>query len=287
MPVKKKQYRDKKAEAIRSAAKRTASAKKRPVSRVHLNRAMSKLGILTRSRATEAILAGRVRVNGRVVVDPAEQINPDVARIELDEQPTGPAEWRTILLNKPRGVVTTRTDPAGRTTVYDVLKDDGEGLMPIGRLDPATTGLLLLTTDAGLAAWISDPANTVSRLYVVEVRGKVTPEEASQLEAGITIHGARPMELRADSVVLRKASNRESHLTVELRDGKNRQVRRLFEAIGHEVSRLKRVKLAGLELDTLEPGQWRDLTLDEIATAFPAYTASQKKAGRGGRPIET
>ncbi len=273
MPIKKRQYRDRKAEAKKAAQKKAGGTRKRPAPRVHLNRAMSKLGILTRRQATGAILGGRVRVNGRVVLNPAEPINPAVARIEVDEQAAVPSEWRTILLNKPRGVVTTRSDPAGRPTVYDVLKDDGEGLIPVGRLDQATTGLLLLTTDPGLAAWIADPANAVEQLYVVTVRGKVTTEEAAQLEAGITLHGVRSVELRADAVVLRKASNRESHLTVELREGKNRQVRRLFEAVGHELSRLKRVKMAGLELGSLEPGQWRDLTLDEVGHAFPAYAA--------------
>jgi 23S rRNA pseudouridine2605 synthase len=266
--------------------KKAAPKKARPAPRVHLNRAMSKLGILTRSQATEAIMAGRVRVNGRVVVDPAEQINPSVARIEVDEQPAIVSEWRTILFHKPRGVVTTRTDPAGRTTVYDVLKDDGQGLIPIGRLDQASTGLLLLTTDTGLAAWITDPANAVVRLYVVSVRGKVTPEEAAQMEAGITIHGDQPIELRADVVTIRKASNRESHLTVQLREGKNRQVRRLCEALGHEVLRLKRVQIAGIELDALEPGEWRDLTHEEVERAFPHFVSGRNQASRdaGIRP---
>jgi 23S rRNA pseudouridine2605 synthase len=266
-------------------AKRSAKAggKKKPTStgtatRVHLNRAMSKLGILSRSQATEAILEGRVRVDGRVVLDPAAPINPSTARIRVDGQTPPPTEWRTILFNKPRGVVTTRTDPAGRPTVYDVLKEDGYGLIPAGRLDQATSGLLLLTTDTELAAWITDPENAVARLYVVTVRGRVTPEEALQLETGITLHGDGPATLRADAVVLRKASNRESHLTVELREGRNLQVRRLFEAIGHEVTRLKRVRLAGLELDALEPGQWREVGPQEISRAFPAREAGRKGA---------
>lgn len=266
----------------RGRAKRVAKAPRPGVVRVHLNRAMSKLGILSRSQATEAILEGRVRVDGQVVLDPAAPVDPAGARIQVDGKATAPPEWRTVLLNKPRGVVTTRSDPQGRPTVYDVLKENGDGLIPVGRLDQATSGLLLLTTDTDLAAWITDPENAVSRLYVVTVRGKVTPEEVSQLEAGITLHGDRPTELKADAVVLRKASNRESHLTVELREGKNRQVRRLFEAIGHEVTRLKRVKLAGLELAALEPGQWRDVARQEISRAFPSRERV-KKPGRSRR----
>src|SRR4051794_36027024 len=129
-------------------------ARRAAAPRVHLNRAMSKLGILSRSQATEAILEGRVRVDGQVVLNPATPIDPVAARIRVDGVATTPREWRTILLNKPRGVVTTRHDPQGRATVYDVLKEEGEGLIPVGRLDQATSGLLLLTTDTDLAAWI-------------------------------------------------------------------------------------------------------------------------------------
>lgn len=258
--------------------KRGAKTAKAAVTRVHLNRAMSKLGILSRSQATEAILEGRVRVDGRVVVDPAAPIDPASARIQVDGKAAVAAEWRTILLNKPRGVVASRRDAAGRPTVYDLLKEEGEGLIPVGRLDQATSGLLLLTTDADLAEWISEPGNAVPRLYVVTVRGRVTPEKAAQLEAGITVHGERTREFRAAEVILLKASNRESHLTVELRDGEHVQARRLFDAIGHEVTKLKRVKLAGLELGALEPGQWREVGPQEIGKAFPALRVGRKPA---------
>ena len=241
---------------------------------------MSKLGILSRSQATEAILEGRVRVNGRVVLQPAALVDPASARIHVDGLATAASAWRTILLNKPRGVVTTRRDPEGRPTVYDVLKGEGEGLVPVGRLDQATSGLLLLTTDTELAAWITDPKNAVSRLYIVTVRGRITPEQALALQAGVAVGGERSTIVKAGAVVLRKASNRESHLTIELREGQNRQVRRMFDAIGHPVTRLKRVKLAGLELDELEPGQWRDLGHQEINDAFPS-----RRAGRKGGPV--
>jgi len=225
------------------------------MSRVALNRALSKLGILSRTQATGAIRAGRVRVDGRVVVDPAHLIVPERARITVDGEPRAPARWRTILFHKPRGVVTTRRDPDGRRTIYDVLGEDGHDLRAIGRLDLATTGLLLLTTDTQLANWITDPDNGVSRVYVVTVRGEVAAAAVNDLPAA--------------RATLRKASARESHLTVELREGKNRQVRRMFDAIGHEVTRLKRVKLGGLELGALEPGEWRDVTRSELRAAFP------------------
>ncbi len=227
--------------------------------RVPLNRALSKLGILSRAQATEAIRSGRVRVGGRVIDDPSHLVVPERARIAVDDVPQTRMEWRTILLHKPRGVVTTRRDPEGRRTVFDLLGDAGRRLNAVGRLDLATSGLLLLTSDTQFANWITDPANGVPRVYVVTVRGEVTPHARAPIDARIT---------------LRKASARESHLTVELRTGRNREVRRLFEAIGHEVTRLKRVRFGGLELGALEPGEWRVVTREEARAAFPGAVMS-------------
>ena len=221
---------------------------------VPLNRALSKLGVLSRAQATEAILAGRVRVDGRVAGTPTTPVVPEQARIELDGRPVGRAAWRTILLHKPRGVVTTRSDPEGRRTVYDVLGAHGRGLIAVGRLDVATSGLLLLTTDTRLADWLTDPQNEVPRLYVVTVRGRVTDGDVRDLSGTIAI---------------RKASERETHLLVELREGRNRQVRRMFERIGHEVTSLRRVRFGGLDLGALQPGEFREILHKEISRAFP------------------
>jgi len=137
--------------------------------------------------------------------------------------------------------------------VFDLLGDAGRGLVAVGRLDLATTGLLLLTTDTRLANWITDPANAVARVYAVTVRGRVTDEDAARLPAA--------------KALVRKASNRESHLVIELRRGQNREIRNMFLAIGHEVTRLKRVRMAGLELGDLQPGDWREVTREEIRAA--------------------
>jgi 23S rRNA pseudouridine2605 synthase len=221
--------------------------------RVPLSRALSKLGILSRAQAVEAIRAGRVRVDGVVVRNAAMLVVPERALILVDGTERRRAGWRTIVFHKPRGVVTTRRDPDGRRTVFDVLGEDAEGLIAVGRLDLATSGLLLLTSDTRLADWIANPVHEVPRVYAVTVRGRIT---TAQL-AGLT------------GATLRKASARESHLMVELREGRNRQVRRMFDAIGHEVTRLKRVKLGSLELDDLAPGQFRDILRAEISVAFP------------------
>jgi pseudouridine synthase len=225
---------------------------------VSLNRALSKLGILSRAQATEAIRAGRVKIDGQVVTNPATQVVPGRARITVDGTRRVRAAWRAILFHKPRGVVTTRHDPEGRPTIYDVIGPAARGLVAVGRLDLATSGLLLLTTDTRLAHRITDPRNAVPRLYLVTVRGRVVDADAATIDAA--------------SVFVRKASNRETHLTVELRRGRNREVRKLFEAIGHEVTTLKRVRFGGLELGRLLPGEWRAVTQAEVETAFPPRT---------------
>jgi len=237
-------------------------------SRVPLNRALSKLGILSRTEATTAIRLGRVRVNGSVVVDPAMPVVPEQATVEVDGQPRTRDRWRTLLLHKPRAIITTRRDPEKRPTVFDLLGAEARSLVAVGRLDLATSGLLLLTTDTHLADWITDPAHNVPRIYVALVRGRMTPQEAAALESGIRTGGER---LQAHRVTLDKTSGRESRVTIELREGKNREVRRLFEAVGHETVRLKRVNLGGLDLGDLPSGQWRDVSLAEVRRAFPGW----------------
>jgi pseudouridine synthase len=223
---------------------------------VALNRALSKLGILSRAQATEAIRAGRVAVDGRVITDPTTRVVPERVRLTVDGRAPTRARWRTILFYKPRGVVTTRRDPDGRPTIYDVIGEAAQGLIAVGRVDLATSGLLLLTSDTRLANWITDPDNAVPRIYAVTVRGRVTADEAATLDA--------------PQVHVRKVSGRETHLMVELRRGRNREVRRLFEAIGREVTSLKRVSVGGLDLGRLRPREWRDVTRREVETAFPA-----------------
>ena len=216
-----------------------------------------------------------MRVDGRLVTDPAVAVVPERVRISVDGEARARTAWRTVVFNKPRGTVTTRRDPGGRPTVFDVLGEEGRGLVAVGRLDLATTGLLLLTTDTRLADWIADPSNGVPRVYLATVRGAIDDDALARMRAGVSNGRER---LAAHAVTLRKRSARESHLTVELREGRNREVRRLFAAVGHEVTRLKRVALGGLELGDLAPGAWRALSPREVDAAFPAYN---RRARRG------
>jgi 23S rRNA pseudouridine2605 synthase len=233
---------------------------------VSLERALSKLGLASRGVAREWIEAGRVRVNGQIRRAPGFALNPERARIEIDGQVAQAAVKRSFMLHKPRGVITTRSDELGRPTVFSLLPEiPGLNLHAVGRLDWATSGLLILTNDTRLSARLTDPANEIPRTYLATVRGEVCEAEVTRLLTGIRSEGEL---LKANRAQLRKASGRESHLTLELTEGKNREIRRLFLEIGHEVIKLKRVAFGGLELGELEPGRFRELSDAELQNAF-------------------
>ena len=226
--------------------------------KVRLDRAVSKSGLASRKDARRLIAAGKVTVGGRTILDPSVEVAPERDDIRVNGRAAGRRRIRTILLNKPRGVLVTRSDPEGRPTVFDLLGSEGKALVAAGRLDMATTGLLLLTTDTKLADWLTNPANGIVRRYVATVRGALSDESATRMTDGID-------GMRAADVRVRKRSSRETHLLVELTEGKNREVRRLCEAVGHEVTALKRVAFGTLELGNLEPGEWREVTKEEIS----------------------
>jgi 23S rRNA pseudouridine2605 synthase len=222
--------------------------------RTALDRALSKLGLASRAEARRLILDGHVTIDGRLVRRPSARVAPERAHISIDGAPAtkGRAARRVLLFHKPRGTVTTRRDPEGRRTVFDVLGDAGRGLIAVGRLDLASTGLLIFTNDTQLANRLTDPSNRVPRRYVVTVRGRVTAETARRLEAGVA-------GLSASRVEIRKASGRETHLIVDLLEGKNRELRRLFGGAGHEPTRIHRISFGEYELGDLQPGKWREV----------------------------
>ena len=232
--------------------------------RVPLDRALSKLGLASRTEARALITAGRVRIGARIIRDPGHPVVPERADIAIDDERRRRAERRLIAFHKPRGVVTTRRDPEGQRTVFDVLGPAGDGLQAVGRLDQASTGLLLLTNDTRFAHALTDPASAITRRYVVTVRGRVTPDEAAVVERGVDAPDSRGRRerLRANVVTIRKASSRETHLLVELTEGRNRELRRLFAAIGHEATRVHRIAFGRFELGDLQPGAWREERVD-------------------------
>jgi 23S rRNA pseudouridine2605 synthase len=236
---------------------------------------VSKLGLASRTQARALIADGRVTVDGVPVTNPARLVVPERIAIAIDGAPSRQPRPLTIVLHKPRGVVTTRSDPEGRRTVFDLLAEVPALVMPVGRLDLATSGLLILTNDTRLADWLTDPASAVPRIYLVTVEGRADDDVSRALVRGVRVDGER---LTASAVDIRKASSRESHLVVTLTEGRNREVRRMLAAGGHRVTRLRRVQFGGLELGDLAPGAWREVTPGELRRAFPGRPQPRKAA---------
>ena len=229
--------------------------------KVALERALSKMGLASRAQTRAWILDGKLKVNGKIIKDPLYLVIPEKDKFVLDGQPLRKNIPQTIMLYKPKSVVTTRSDERGRATVFDLLPEELRHLHAVGRLDMATTGLLLLTNDTRLSFYLTDPVNAVTRVYAVVVKGNFTQEKLLNSSKGIWDRGEF---LKPSKIILRKASNKESHLIVELTEGKNREIRRLFKSLGHEVIQLKRVALGSLKLEGINPGEFRYLKPEEI-----------------------
>jgi 23S rRNA pseudouridine2605 synthase len=222
---------------------------------------LSKLGLCSRSRARELIEAGRVRVNGHVRRDPEWRVDLSGDRLEVDGQAAAPETKVYLMLNKPRGWVTTVSDEKGRSTVCECLA--GQGLpfvAPVGRLDKASEGLLLLTNDTRWAARLTDPATHLDKLYHVQVDCVADERLTRRIEAGVTVQGDCLATKRAR--ILRQGA-RTSWLEIVLDEGKNRQIRRLLAAMGIGVLRLVRVAIGPLPLGNLPKGAFRRLTAEE------------------------
>ncbi len=220
------------------------------------------MGVASRRESERLITAGRVVVNGQRVTELGTKVRPS-DRIEVDgalvEAPPTPI---VVALDKPEGVVCTRTDPEGRETIYDLLDDSLPFMAHVGRLDIATSGLLLMTTDGDLARDLLDTGFAVPRVYHVKVRGLLDRDTIKRLEAGIPLDGnpTRP-------VVVERIPSTSKHDWVQLTlfEGKNRHVRRILEAVGHSVTKLRRVAFGSIKVDGLRPGQWRLLEPSEVA----------------------
>lgn len=227
--------------------------------RVTLDRLLSKLGIASRSQAQEWIRAGRVRINQRLVRQPDTWVAWPGDAVTLDEQPLQQGAPRFILFHKPKGLVTTHADEKGRRTIFDVLPPEFTRLHAVGRLDQATSGLLLLTNDTEVSSFLTDPKRRIPRRYLVTVRGEVTDATVHAAIEGLEDQGEH---LHCAALTIQKRSGRESHLDVTLTEGKNREIRRLFKALGHEVTRLRRIQYGPFSLGDLEPGTWREIPIN-------------------------
>jgi 23S rRNA pseudouridine2605 synthase len=247
------------------------------VPRRGLAREISRRGLCSRSQATAAIRAGRVCVDGRRIRDP-EQPCDRHARIKLDGQSVLSSERVYLALNKPRGLLTTARDEHGRDTVYALLADAGlPWLAPVGRLDKASEGLLLLTNDSAWAAALIDPARHVPKIYRVQVRGVPDATALARMRIGISDNGEH---LAMREVVLLQSGGRTAWLECVLDEGRNRHLRRLLAALGFDVLRLLRVAIGPQLLGDLPRGAWRKLDSGEVTAlaAAAGFTASRARA---------
>lgn len=228
--------------------------------RYGLARILSKRGICSRSEATTHIRAGRVKVAGVRVTDPESPTALD-AKIEFDDTVAGTAAPIYLMLNKPRGQVVTAKDEKGRATIFDCFDVlPARHIAPVGRLDQASEGLLLLTNDTAWAAALMAPESQVEKVYHVQVDGLLTDAQLDTLRAGILDAGEHLMAVK---VLQLRAGQKNCWLEITLDEGKNRQIRRMLAALGFEVLRLIRVRIGKLELGLLAKGAWRELLVHE------------------------
>ena len=234
---------------------------------VGLARAISKMGYCSRSRAEEAIRAGHVRVNGAVRRNAEAPVHLGKDRVEIDGHQIKKAEKIYLMLNKPRGVVTTASDERGRETIYSFLQKYKGGSLnwvaPVGRLDKASEGLLLITNDSEWAAKITAPEINVDKTYHVQIAQQATPEILKKLQQGFAVKDGEFLRVKSASVV--RSGERNCWLEIVLNEGKNRHIRRMFETIDVEVLRLIRVAIGELKLGDLPKGAVRALGEQEKA----------------------
>jgi 23S rRNA pseudouridine2605 synthase len=236
----------------------------KPSGAISLARALSKFGVCSRREAERWIAAGRVTVNAGIERDPSRWIEPRRDRVSVDGRPVGDETPRVVIaFHKPVGFVTTRVDPGGRATVYDALGDLGRWVFPVGRLDRDTSGLLILTNDHRLGERLTAPEHDVPKTYHALVVGMPEQETLRALREGLPLEGG---ELTRPARVRVLGSRRGSTwLEIVLREGRNRQVRRMCALVGHEVQQLVRVAIGDLGLAGLAVGEWRELESAEVA----------------------
>ncbi|MBA2361576.1 MAG: rRNA pseudouridine synthase [Actinobacteria bacterium] len=227
---------------------------------VRLNAYMARAGIASRRKADELIKAGRVSVNGAV-----GQLNTFVEgkdRVAVDGREIAPQALAYVLLHKPAGVVTTARDPHGRPTVVGLVEHTSR-VVPVGRLDADTTGAILLTNDGELAHRLAHPKYEVEKVYEAEVEGEPSDDALRRLAGGVELEDGPTAPARA-----RRLGRSKVELVIH--EGRNRQVKRMCDAVGHPVRRLHRTRYAGLTVEGLQPGDWRELTSEEVATLVAA-----------------
>lgn len=230
-------------------------------SKIRLNRYLAMCGIGSRRKCDEYIANGEVRVNGETVTQMGVRVNPDEQVVEFrGMQVKGEEESVYILMNKPLRTLTTASDQKKRKTVLDIVDID-ERIFPVGRLDYNTTGALLLTNDGDISYFLAHPKFEVSKKYRVLLDRKIRPIDLYHFRRGIELDGKKTASCRIDEL---RIIDNASYLEVELHEGRNRQIRRMFEALGYRVRELHRIEFAGLRVNNMKEGQWRKLSVAEV-----------------------
>lgn len=229
--------------------------------KIRLQKYLSECGIASRRKSEELIEKGSVKINGRLA-SLGEKINPKTDNVSVNGKKVKMvSQHRYIMLNKPRGFITTMSDEQGRRCVAELITDTDMRLYPVGRLDRDSEGLLLFTNDGEFANALTHPSKHISKIYRVTIRPDISEEEISNLSSGIILDGRRT--LPADVKVVLKEDNR-TVLEITLYEGRNRQIRRMLEDLDINTIRLKRIAVGDLRLGMLKAGAWRDLTSDEV-----------------------
>jgi pseudouridine synthase len=227
-----------------------------------LERVLSKAGLGSRTEARSWIGSGRVRVNGKLVQTPDHWVDIDRDKVTVDGKPIEKAQQRYVLLYKPKGYLTTYRDPEGRPTVYDLIPGLNQFVGTVGRLDLDTSGLLLLTNDSQLAEAMTNPEHKIPKTYLVKAGTLLSDDQLNQLARGVEL---RDGPTRPAIVQRQRDSGKYTFLEITITEGRNRQVRRMLEALDSKVLKLVRTRLGPLTLEGLRIGEWRELTGNEVA----------------------
>jgi 23S rRNA pseudouridine2605 synthase len=244
-----------------------------------IQKIISAAGVTSRRAAEELIAEGRVRVNGTVVTELGSKADPSKDHIKVDGKLINPKQPPTyIMLNKPAGFVTTMSDPEGRPTVQDLLKGVKIRVYPVGRLDYNTEGLLLLTNDGDFAHLITHPKHEFPKTYLAKIKGVLEDGAIAALEAGVFLKDGKTAPAKIKKI---RKEESNSWIEITIHEGRKRQVRRMFDHMGHSVIRLKRVKTGGITLGDLPEGRMRYLTPEEVGI----LRAAAEKTDVGGKTV--